>query len=879
MPRQQLIAQLNQTLPRKLTVLSAPAGYGKTTLAVRWLQDHSFVWVSLDTEDNDPARFLTYVSVGFKRQDPTLASTAVAILQEQTGIDPIQIIHILINDLAQRTEPIYLVLDDYHLITDPTVHRLLSTLLDYAPPSLHVVVTSRMELPFSISRYRVRHQAVELRTAQLRFSEEETALFLNELMHLDLTPEEVAALEGRTEGWAASLQLAALSLSQQNRPKRTEFIERFAGSNRYIMDYLVDEVLGQQSAADKQFLTRTAVLRRFSSALCTAVNGASHETSLIDFDRANLFLIPLDDSQAWFRYHHLFAELLRHQLKQSEPELIPQLHKRAADWFAANGYLDDALFHALEAPDYAQAAALLAAEIEDLVTRGDISRALHYINQIPEEHRHQNLSLNYYYAWVLMFVGRLEESQAVLNALPKLPNPDAWPLEPLMTVLRGYLATRTGQFDDGIRYSKQGYDQLSRLAEPGQTARIMRGAAAMNLVNTYTFVNDLEQALAHAEEAANINLRVGNTLGGLAAVSIAVQINVTYGHLRQAERLAKQGLAAAERVKKEALSDRRPLAAAPLLRDLGHLYLQWNQINQAADYLEEAAEMYRMTGATNVGDGLASLLELYWARQDIASIESILATLDDLRSQAPPDYRLRRINAAQTVWQTRLISLGGQRLSERAAVAAWAQENESLATKPLNFRFEFETRALVAAWLCLGETSKVLALLTRLASFAAESKRRGDLWSIDILTILTLAQQGESAHAIDRLEKLLTDTEPERAIRLYVNEGEAMATLLAQCRPTPYRDQLLAAFTSPEEEAQEENTEPPEAQSLVEPLSSRERQVLDLLATGATNQQIADSLVISYTTAKKHVSNIIGKLGVNNRSTAVARARELKLIP
>ena len=875
LPRRHLIKRLDHPLPRKLTIISAPAGYGKTTLAVRWLHNKPFAWLSLDAEDNDPTRFLTYVSVALQEQDATTGRAALSLLQSGTAAPLAQIIHTLLNDLAQRSAPLHLALDDYHLIEHEAIHDLLAFVLDHAPPTLHLLITSRMELPFSIARYRVRRQVVELRMGDMRFTAQETAVFLNEQMQLNLQPQEIAALETRTEGWAASLQLAALSLSQQTVTNRGRFIQRFAGSSRYLMDYLVDEILQQQSEPKRRFLTRTAVLRRFNAALCAAVVGDdSQTTSLHDLERANLFLIALDEERGWFRYHDLFADLLRHQLQQREPGVLPQLHGRAADWFSAHGYLDEAIHHALQAPDYERAAALLSTHIENMVVRGDIRAALRSIQQLPPEKRDADLRLRIHYAWVLMFVGRSAECEASLAGLEDLLNPYGWPLAAFTAVLQGYLATRAGDFQAGIAHSRQAYEQLSAVPNPDQTTRIMRGAAAVNLGHSYAFANDPTRALHLSLQAADINMQAGNALAGLAATTIAAQLMVSNGRLLETEKLLKQGLATAT-AWAETLPghSQRPLAAAPLLLELGNLYLQWNQVEQAAPYLEEAAKMYRLTGATNEPDGLGGLLELHWARRDTHAIAQALESLHTLAAQSPPDYTRRRLQAAIVTWQTRLLTLGDAWSPLRPAVATWARQQQSLATAPLELMFEFEQLALVRAWLYLGHTDEALALLGRLAAFAAATGRDGDGWRVELLTIQVLAQSGAAADARDRLQALLRRTESAGVIRLYLDEGNRMADLLAQCPATPYRDRLLAAFNA------DQLPSAPQTQPLVEPLSPRELEVLALLAEGATNQHIADTLVISYATAKKHVSNIIGKLAVGNRTEAAARARTLNLTP
>ena len=311
--RRRLIDRLNTSLPRKLTLIAAPAGYGKTTLATDWLQGHNAAWLSLDQDDNDPVRFLRYVIATFQQYDPTLASNAASLLQVQLELPPRQVINALINDLSVWSETLYLVLDDYHLIENEVIHNLMTFLLEHLPLSLHVVITSRMELPFSIARWRVQQQVLEIRAADLRFTPAEMAALFNDLLELDLTGADISALAARTEGWVASLQLAALSMRQQNEASRSQFVQRFAGSNRYLMDYLVDEILDRQPLVRKRFLLWTSVLQRFNAELCAALSQkeVQHTREILrELEQAHLFLIPLDDQGHWFRYHHLFADYL-----------------------------------------------------------------------------------------------------------------------------------------------------------------------------------------------------------------------------------------------------------------------------------------------------------------------------------------------------------------------------------------------------------------------------------------------------------------------------------------------------------------------------------------------------------------------------------------
>ncbi len=913
--RPHLVSQLDQDLSRKLTLISAPAGFGKTTLICDWLQNHPTAWLSVDRDDNDPIRFFTYVAAALQRQEANLGAILLSMLHDQLQIDLSQVITAMINGLAARPDPLFLVLDDYHLIDNPAVHNQVAFLLDNLPPTLHLVITSRADMPFSIARWRVQGQVVELRAADLRFTPAETAVFLNDLMQLDLTTGDIAALEARTEGWIASLQLAALSLRQQSASKRARFIKHFASSNRYLMDYLVDEILQQQSTDRKRFLLRTAILNRLCAPLCDAVlaigdlhtepeqsprSAHRSQTRLDEIESANLFLIPLNDDHTWFRYHHLFADFLQHRLRQSEPGILPQLHDRAARWFAEHGYLDEAIYHALQIPDYAQATNLLAEHIETMVVNGNISQALHRINQLPADLRNSEQRLCLYHAWALMFVGQLAESERTLARLPTLPNPLGWPVAAFETVLRGYLTNRYGRFSDslgaGIVLTEQALDQLAQVSNPDRTTLIMQEAAAVELAFSYTFENELQKALGLAQEAMRLNRRVGNTLAGLGAISIVAQLTIAQGHWQWAEAILQQGLTQARtRAEAQPWSGTRLPAAATLILNLGQIHYQWDDLDKAAPLIEEAAELYALMGTVDQIEGLVTLMRLRWAQGDRAAAQEILQkSLQPLIEQVPYAYIRRRLAALVVEWQIRFVQTGveqmvsqqmgieqtgskptgGEEAYLRSEIQHWLQSCGLQGEDPLNYRTESEYVTLVRAWCLMDQAEAALLLIHRLQAFAMQTERFGDAWRYQVLEVLVRTLLGETIIARHILQETLADTEPEGIIRLYVDEGQPIATLLQQLPPTAYRDRLLAAFhlETPQTPAYD-----PQSQ-LVERLSDRELEVLNLLATGATNQQIADDLIVSHATAKKHVSNITGKLGVQNRTSAVVRARELGLI-
>ena len=897
--RIELIDELNHGLPRKLTFFSAPAGFGKTTMTANWLQDQPVAWFALDQDDNEPGRFLTYLIAALHQQNERLGGKAGLLLQAQPEIEPTQVITALINDLATLSRPIFLILDDYHIIENSRVHELVAFLLDHSPRTLHLVITSRADPPFSIARWRAQGQVVEMGAASLRFSLEETTVFLNDLMQLDLAAGDIAALDARTEGWVASLQLAGLFLRQQRTADRAGLIQQFAGSHRYLIDYWVDEILEQLSEDDRRFLLQTSILRQFCAPLCDALldfeetssatteQPTYHQRSqerLAQLEAANLFIIPLTQDHAWFRYHHLFAEFLQHRLHETYAAIEPSLHRQASLWYAENDFLSEAIDHAIQIPDYDRATCLLADHIEAMVGNGDFNQALQYINRLPADLRDSEQRLCLYHAWSLMFVGQLDECARVLARLEELPNTLNLPVASYAMVLQGYLLIRqgrsSGNLRQGILLIEQAFAQLAHRSNPDRTTLTMQGAAAVELAYGYTVNDEIEKAVTLAQEAIDLNLKAGNTLAGLSARSLLAQLTCAQGRWRQAADILQNGLTQAETwTNAYQLSGRRPPAAAPLLLGMGMIFYQWNDLEKATPLIEEADDLYALTGAINRAEGLIGLAQLRWAQAEWPAIEDIVRTLKQMAQASTVEFVSQRLDAAVIDWQIRLGQVGEEWTYVRTEIQAWIDARGLHQDDPLSYRTEFQYETLARAYCHLHQVDAGLSLLHRLITFAAETKRPGDGWRYQLLTVVAQMSRGEMDSARRGLQEIMGATEPEGIVRLYVDEGQPVATLLQELPASSYRDRLLAAFRSPASPPVME-TSPLLAhqQALIESLSPREQEVLHLLNAGATNQQIAEELVISHATAKKHVSNILGKLGVENRTKAVGYAREIGLL-
>ncbi|MCP4935016.1 MAG: hypothetical protein GY927_12620, partial [bacterium] len=878
-PRPHLVAKLDAKRPLKLILLSAPAGYGKTTLITEWIDqiqgNTAVCWLSLDEDDSDPQQFFIYLAAAI-RPLANAQSYLPQLLQSTQPLPAKNLMTAFVNDVVPVSTPFYLVLDDYHALESTDIDKAMAFLLDHMPPQMTLVITSRTDPGFPISRLRARGQLTELRADDLRFSEAEAAQFLKSSMNLTLSPDQIAALEDRTEGWIAGLQMAALSI--QNRGDVARFIDSFTGSHRFVMDYLLEEVLNQQSDEVQAFLLQTAVLDRLCADLCDAVRQSPPPSQQIleQLEAHNLFLIPLDNERRWYRYHHLFAELLRQQLHQIEPDIVPRLHIRVAEWFAEAGYLDDAIYHALQAPDYDRATMFLSEHIENMVIRGDIRTALHHINQLPPTHRDTDLRLTLYHAWVLMFTGQFEECTHIMEQLSTLPNMLGWPMAAYEMILKGYLVIRHGRFPDnlhqGILLLEQAFDQLAQLSNPDTTTLIMQGATAVELAFSYTFENEIKKSAILAQEAVRLNLKAGNTLAALAAWGMSAQLSCAQGEWQRAASLLQDGLAQAQ-----AWTDALPWpgtrlpAAAPLVLNMGLIHYQWNELDKATSLIEEADKLYALTGAIDRADGLLGLAQLRWVQGNGTAVAKIMKTLQQFAQQSPFAYIRQRLNAAVVEWQIRLVQMGSEWAYLRAEIHTWVQNCGLQGDDLLSYRSEPQYVALVRVWCFLDQAKAALALLHRLQAFAVETGRPGDAWRYQLLAVMARMQLGETAVSRRLLLETMIATEPEGLIRLYVDEGQPIATLLQQLSPTPYRNRLLAAFGSQSPTANHQSL-------LTDPLSKRELEILTLIASGLKSKEIAEQLIISLNTVLYHIKNIYSKLGVNKRTLAIAKAKELNLI-
>jgi LuxR family maltose regulon positive regulatory protein len=876
-PRPRLIEQLNEGLPGKLTLISAPAGFGKTTLVSYWL-DHlelPAAWLSLDEDDNDFVRFWTYIIAALQTIQPELGADVLAMLQSSPLPPSHTLLTPLINDLAAISEQFILVLDDYHTIEDEGIDQALNFFLENSPPHMHLVITSRADPNLSLARLRANGQLNELRSADLRFTPAETAQFLEQVTQLSLTSSEVTALDRRTEGWIAGLQMAALSLRQREPEAVAQFIEEFSGSHHYIMDYLVDEVLGGQPAEVQTFLLHTSILDRLCAPLCDAVVGTLERSDTGTFqrsieileylERSNLFINPLDDQCHWYRYHHLFADLLRQRLNQAYPDRVANLHLIASQWHEQAGLTDRAVGHALAARAFDRAAALVEQVAPAMIQRIELARLLTWVEALPEDEVHARPQLALYYAWGLFLSGQIEQATARLEAVEAMLAEDEAKQTPEVQAhidsMRAFLVRETGDLGATITLSHQALAHL-----PEQYWLLWR-LVTLNLAIAHYLQGEFEPAHQLLTEI----IATGQAAPRMASTSSAIYTNTlllrTQGALRRALQLCQEGL---ESITRQGWQDLPAVGFVYVA--LGDLLRERNELSKAAEYLERGIQLGQEGGHPHIL--IAGNVWLAWLRHaqgDAAgSLEAIRAALQVVRQK-----RVSRFwpLPSAACYQARLwIALG-----DLAAAARWAQDSGLNPTDtPIPYPYEAEYLTLVRLRIAQGSLPGNLeaaeTLLDRLHQGAGAAGRSGSLIEILILQALTFAAQKRGEQALSALDQALNLAEPQGFVRIFLDEGPPMAKLLrravAQDLHASYALRLLNAM----------GETAPAPQPLIEPLSQRELEVLRWVAAGYSNQEIAHELVIAVSTVKKHVNNIYGKLEVGNRTQAVARATELELL-
>ncbi len=881
--RPHLIEKLNRGLHGKLTLISAPAGFGKTTLISEWIAgcQRPFAWLSLDERDGELTRFLTYFVAALRTAAGEIGDRALAALQDSPPPAAESILTLLVNELVAASQEMVLVLDDYHVLESPPIDQALTFLLEHLPPQLHLVITTREDPPLPLPRLRARGWLTELRAADLRFTTEETAVFLHQAAGLDLSADELAALEKRTEGWIAGLQLAALSM--QGRDDVPGFITSFAGDNRYILDYLVAEVLQRQPPPVRQFLVQTSILDRLCAPLCRAVTRQDASGDLLEtLERGNLFVIPLDDRRQWYRYHHLFADVLQVHAQKELGDAVSDLHQRASRWYEAHDLLPDAVHHALAAGDFERVADLAERAWPAMDRRRESQVWLRWVQQLPPEWIRARPVLGASSAWALLDRGDLEAAAAHLQAVERWlaqetrpadePKPFAdeaqfQALPASVAAARTYLALARGDLSATQTYARQALKLIP------EDDHLRRGTPAALLGLATWASGDLADAYSAFSEAMSSYQKAGNTLYAVTGAFVLADIRLAQGRLSEADQIYNRALAQAHEAGGVALR-----GTADLHLGLADLARERNDLAAAHDHVRESERLNEQA--------LLPRWRQRWClvrarlKEAQGDLDGALALLEEagrhfVRGPVPDIRSLSALKARLWILKNNL-----------APALTWMREENLSPADELSYRREFDhltlARLLIARGKMEGEERHIreaLALLARLLAAAEAGGRRGSVLEILIQQALAHEAQGSTATALERLARALALAEPEGYVRTFVDEGPPVAALLKNIqaeggRPPGISSQLLAAFAgqSPGEAAAVR------PQPLVEPLSERELEVLQLVADGLTNRQIAERLYLALSTVKGHNRVIFGKLNAGRRTEAVARARELGIL-
>ena len=860
-PRPRLIEWLDEGLCRKLSLVSAPAGFGKTTLLGGWVagSDRRVAWLSLDAGDNDPARFLSHLVAALRTIVADIGEGVVGALRSSHPPPAESILTALLNEIVTFEDEIVLVLDDYHVIDAEPVDAALAFLLEHLPPRMHLVIATREDPQLPLARLRARGQLTELRAADLRFAPSEAAEFLNRVMDLNLSEEDIASLETRTEGWIAGLQLAAISM--RGHEDAAGFIESFTGGHHFVLDYLVEEVLGRQPESVQNFLLRTSVLDSLCGPLCDAVlpdPSASGQETLEYIERANLFLVPLDNERRWYRYHHLFAELLRQRLLQGAAPSrgdVDDLHRRASRWYEENGLEVEAFQHAAAADDVERAERLIEGARVPLYFRGTVSPVLKWLESLPTTALDARPSLWVMYASVSLLVDhtaveqRLQAAEAALRATE--PYDWARDLVGRIASMRATLAVIEHDAETIIAQSRRALEYLHPDNLPVRTATTW----------TLGHAHQLRGERAVASRAYDEVISAGKSFGD-SVYTIAATINL--GQLQEADNRLSLAAESYRRVLQLAGDPPQPIACEACL-GLARITYQRNDLDAAEQHGQQFVRLTRQMGSV---DSFASydvfLARLKLARGDVAGADAILTRAEEFVRQHNFEFRMPDIATARVLALLRRGNL---------AAAARLTETHEL---PMG-------RARVH--LARGDASAALALLEPLRRQMEAKGWRDERLKVTVLQALALQAHGEEDEAAQALGDALALSEPGGFVRIFVDEGSAMARLLSEVAARgimpDYTARLLAAFEAEEYKGEEGSYPPPAtpAQPLTEPLSQRELEVLRLVAKGLSNREIGERLFLAVDTVKGHNRRIFAKLMVRRRTEAVAKARSLGILP
>jgi LuxR family maltose regulon positive regulatory protein len=874
-PRLRLIERLNTGLGRKLTLVSAPAGFGKTTLVIEWLEsaERPFTWLSLDKGDNDSVRFWTYLIAAIQAIHPEVGAEACQIVgaPQLRSAEPVVIS--LLNEISELAGDLVLVLDDYHAIQAGQIHEGLGYLLDHQPPNLHVVLITRADPPLSLARLRAHGQLIEIRAVDLQFSSDEAAMLFNDVMDLDLEPGQVAALHLRTEGWIVGLRLAALSL--KGHPAYDSFIEQFTGSHRFILEYLTEEVLRALPNAQRQFLLRTSILDRFCGALCRAVTGNAACHRLLDEIRvANLFLVPLDTGGRWFRYHHLFAELLRTLLERDHPDEIGALHLRAAAWFENEGHAGEAVDHALRSGDVARAKELILKHWTPLLSRGEVTTVLRWLDALPEEIEVDDPSVALASCWALYLSG---QSLAIVPHLERAndahermvregtsTDTQRSSVAAQLAMLRSVLASNRADHAASVAHA----ECAVRLVPPEDQDNA--GTAWNMLGGACAGTGDYDRAIEAHERGAVLSRAGDDLIGAFMATFGRAMYMIIQGRLNEAGQVCRSAIERAAREGHGAFP-----ATGWLHVGMARVELERYNLDKARAYLDDGLRIARPGGlSVMLRSGRYIPAHLAAARGDLDAAVDILHATERVISAMDDPY----LSGELCLHWTMLYLNAGELDAAREKLHVLLKKSAATQHANLLLGRDWVTARLLCAEGCFDEA---LARLDEAIRRARATNSLGELIRLLALRAVALDARGVREPARSALREAVALGAPEGYIRRWLDAGPEIAPLLRDLRDQsdtpkkwhPYLDTVLDACRSTFGSFPLQPTG-----EVLDPLTAHERDVMRLICAGYSNPEIARELMVTINTVKTHTSHIYGKLGVRSRTQAMARARDLGLV-
>ena len=879
-PRKRLLDQLNRLLDSRLTLLAAPAGFGKTSLIIDWLDNQKksreaskskalpfqSAWFSIDLNDSDPVRFWSYVLTAVQHTSSDLSNTSLSLLQasQPPGFETILITWL--NEITAVSTPIVLILDDYHHITSEEIQQQMRFVIDHLPEKFHIVMTSRSDPPVPLSRLRARGQLTELRTDALRFRPEEATLLLAAHVPTDLTKAQIDQLAAQTEGWAAGLHLAALSL--QGISDIEAFLDGFSGSHRYILNYLVDEVFEQQSDDVQLFLLETAVLEQLTAKLCDVVTERHHSDSILPYlEKANVFLLPLDDQGRWYRYHQLFSDALKERLLIETPQKVQMLHQRAASWYVTEGRFEAAINHLINAEDWETAVQIIVEQSQVAIGRGDIILLRQWLDRLPDRFLDERPELNLAYAWIfvisslpekiLPYIARMEKKIAGrdFQAMPPFTNDD---LKGQLAVLKAQQAIINRDFEGAIAFCHQALTFIN------EENRLIFGIIHFVLGVADRFRNQISEAI----EALHVSIKYGRQVNHvtmiLGATNNLAEIYGDQGLLSQAEQILKDGLATA------LLPNGRYLPAAAFgLTTLAKIYRQRNQLDLALTAVNQTIELASQAGIHgSIIDGMMtrSLIMMAYGKFDQA-LDELTAVEKELVDSVGLDKRINAFRAR--IWYA----------ANQPEQAAQIIERSGL-NEPLQLSEETEIECLLRARYLLfcDQWVEASRLLEEIETAVSAAERRSRLIEVYLLQSLIYQKEGDVEKGTAVFIKALTLAEPEHLIRLFLDEGGQIKPILEHAQKYLANNRAVQIFAQTVLNAISPQTEQPSSDQLLDPLKERELEILKLIAAGLSNREIANTLFLTEGTVKSYIHQLYSKLDVHRRTEAVDKARLLNLI-